>query len=490
MKHLFNIFILLMPVLGANLYGQESDTASASPSIKALYISKCAGCHGLEGDGQGAGAAIVEPKPRNFQTWMFKYKSTPASYPPLDQDLAKIIKEGLDGTSMPGFKNILSEKEIDSLVQYLKTFSFFPIEESDTLPVVEVIQPQKEPDISHGRALFEKFDCIKCHGEQGRGDGPSFDEQEDDWSNKIYPRNLTKPWTYRRGSQKEDIYKTLKLGIPGTGMPSFIGTLEQEGGSKENIEYDLWSLAAYVHSLQEPPHFETTLKAGFNEQVPENIDDNMWDNLPLARFHLIGQVVFPPRNFTPSIEDIAVKAVHNGKEVAVRVQWDDPSETTDSLPDIMAVQFPVQAEGRKKPFFFLGEEGMPVNLWVFDNGEIYEATAQGQGTMKKQKNNDLTGSWKYKNGRYQVMFKRNLTADNQNDATLLPEKFVPVAFLAWNGNRGENGSQCALSSWYYFVPKGKPSAAKYYGAFLTLIIVLVGEILIFKRINNTNKNES
>ena len=208
MKQFTIIFIFLtlnFELQTSNCIAQQIDTAQ-------IYKSKCAGCHGIEGDGQGPGASIVFPPPRNFQTWMFKYKSTPVDYPPADDDLISIIKTGLPGTSMPGFEEILTEEEIRSLAIYLERFSFFPIEKEDSLPVVEIVQPPREPDVEHGKELYKMFDCAKCHGAQGRGDGPSYPDLTDDWENQIFPRNFTKGWIYRRGSTAEDIYIALKIG--------------------------------------------------------------------------------------------------------------------------------------------------------------------------------------------------------------------------------------------------------------------------------------
>jgi hypothetical protein len=123
-----------------------------------------------------------------------------------------------------------------------------------------------------------------------------------------------------------------------------------------------------------------------------------------------------------------------------------------------------------------------VNLWVFDNGEIYEATAEGAGTLVKQDNNDLTGSWKHENGRYSVIFKRALNTGDENDLVIEMKKFSSAAFFAWDGFRGESELKCAVSSWYYFVPEGKASMKIWLAPLLAVIITFLLEVLIMKRV--------
>jgi cytochrome c553 len=42
-----------------------------------IYIEKCAFCHGPDGHGNGASAPSMIPRPRDFTTGMFEYKTTP-----------------------------------------------------------------------------------------------------------------------------------------------------------------------------------------------------------------------------------------------------------------------------------------------------------------------------------------------------------------------------------------------------------------------------
>ncbi|MCB6575180.1 c-type cytochrome, partial [Phascolarctobacterium faecium] len=41
---------------------------------KVIYDRKCALCHGVNGDGTGAAAELVDPKPRDFTSGVYKIR--------------------------------------------------------------------------------------------------------------------------------------------------------------------------------------------------------------------------------------------------------------------------------------------------------------------------------------------------------------------------------------------------------------------------------
>ena len=86
---------------------------------KALYELRCVGCHGEKGDGKGPAAELVVPKPRDFTTGLYKIR-TSANKAPTDQDLFRIITDGMPGTSMPSWA-VLPDKERWNLVAFLLT---------------------------------------------------------------------------------------------------------------------------------------------------------------------------------------------------------------------------------------------------------------------------------------------------------------------------------------------------------------------------------
>ena len=88
---------------------------------KAAYDKYCSQCHGDNGDGEGYATPFVLPKPRDFTTGVFKFRSTGNEFLPTDEDLARVVRLGIPGTSMPAFDHI-GEQAISDVVTYIKTF--------------------------------------------------------------------------------------------------------------------------------------------------------------------------------------------------------------------------------------------------------------------------------------------------------------------------------------------------------------------------------
>ena len=77
-----------------------------------MYERQCVICHGRWGDGRGDMARGMIPRPRRFTAGVFKYRSTPSGFLPTDADLARTIRGGIAGTSMPVFAGVLSERDV------------------------------------------------------------------------------------------------------------------------------------------------------------------------------------------------------------------------------------------------------------------------------------------------------------------------------------------------------------------------------------------
>ena len=84
-----------------------------------LYRLHCVHCHGISGDGRGPTAQFLNPYPRDYRKGVFKFKSTYAAAKPSDEDLVRILHNGIPGTSMPSF-SLLPRPEVDALVEYVK----------------------------------------------------------------------------------------------------------------------------------------------------------------------------------------------------------------------------------------------------------------------------------------------------------------------------------------------------------------------------------
>lgn len=131
------------------------------------YMMRCARCHGDHGDGNGQLADILDPRPRDFTSGNFKFRTTAAGALPTDEDLFRTITRGIPGTEMPSWGGLPAEIRW-MLVYYIKTFDedFSDPEYSPYLSVVKM--PPKAPSspasIAKGRQLFEQHRCVDCHG--------------------------------------------------------------------------------------------------------------------------------------------------------------------------------------------------------------------------------------------------------------------------------------------------------------------------------------
>ncbi|MFQ5804514.1 MAG: c-type cytochrome [Candidatus Methylomirabilales bacterium] len=203
-----------------------------------VFEQNCAICHGPLGDGRGMAGMMVRTKPRDFRPGIFKFRSTSTGSLPTDEDLFETISRGLRGTGMIG-QDDLPESERRAVVEYLKTFSERFQQEKPPMSIRIPRPPPRTPElIAKGRKLYQKAECFKCHGTEGRGDGPSATDLKDDWGYPIQVTDLTRP--LKRGSTPEAIYRTMVTGLDGTPMPSYEGALSDE---------EFWALSFYVASL-------------------------------------------------------------------------------------------------------------------------------------------------------------------------------------------------------------------------------------------------
>ena len=144
------------------------DVPASAPPGRRLYVRWCAVCHGPDGRGNGPAAPSLIPRRRDFTRGLFKYKSTPAAEPPTDDDLARVVANGLSASSMPYFRDVLSADEIRAVVGYLKTLSsMFAGAAPQPIPVPLRVPPDAT-SVARGRALYADLGCDGCHGANGR----------------------------------------------------------------------------------------------------------------------------------------------------------------------------------------------------------------------------------------------------------------------------------------------------------------------------------
>jgi len=209
------------------------------------YRRYCAGCHGDLGDGEGENAAWLDPKPRNFTLATFKCRSTVSGTLPTDEDIYNTVGRGVQSSNMPSW-NPLSDQARADLVAYVKHFSERWKTEKSGTPIEIAAAPAITAErIQAGQALFQKLECWKCHGVEGRANGPSSDTLTDDQNRPIKPFNFHDQTKFKCGTEDRDLYRIFMTGLDGTPMPSFADNVKPE---------EAWDLVFYLRTLQPLSH--------------------------------------------------------------------------------------------------------------------------------------------------------------------------------------------------------------------------------------------
>ena len=285
---------------------------------KELYQRNCAQCHGDKGDGNGVAAPHLQPRPRDFTSGKFKIRTTPNGALPTDEDLKHIIRVGMPYSSMPGWPH-LTDVEVANLVYYVKSFSPEFAKPDGQVEGMKIPTPPalSNESVERGKQSYAELGCAKCHGELGRTDGLTAPTLKDDFDHPILPADLTRPWTFRGGATREDIFRAVTTGLNGTPMPAF--------GEALSVE-QRWDLTDFIHSLggSESPNYSSLLTA---KKTVEEIDlakaDTLFDQAPPAFFPIVGQIMQPGRAFHPASTGITARAVYNDSDLAIELRWHD-----------------------------------------------------------------------------------------------------------------------------------------------------------------------
>ena len=214
---LFMIVLSLWITTAVEAVKPEDDRQTQEKGRR-IYERACLWCHGENGRGDGpAGWFIgryVAPRPRNFASEGFKFRSTPSGELPSDQDLFRTVTRGILDV-MPPFGS-LSEEERWQIIAYIKSFNP-SFKERAPIPLMIPFPPVPLSDasIERGRTLYFQFGCQGCHGENGKGDGVTSraGELTDGRGLRIMSTNLAGPSSFKNGASPQDIFRTLMEGV-------------------------------------------------------------------------------------------------------------------------------------------------------------------------------------------------------------------------------------------------------------------------------------
>ncbi|MDO8813003.1 MAG: ethylbenzene dehydrogenase-related protein [Gallionella sp.] len=483
--------------------GQAAAKPGDADKGKEIYDKRCTWCHGAEGDGAGAAKDMLNPPPRDFTSGNYKIKTSSfEDMAPNDDDIFRMVRDGMPGTSMPGWSDVLSEQDMWNLVAYVKTFAGF-----DKPPATQVdfgtrISSSAE-SIEKGRKLYEDGDrCVECHGKSGKGSASK--RLKGDAGERTWPRNLTKPWTFRGSDDPKDIFARISTGIAGTEMPSFA---DPKSKKKLTVE-ERWHVANYVASLAKTGRKvdadNTVVKADkLQGDLPNTPDDVRWEKSTPTTFYLVPQLIGEERYFKPSNDTITVRALYNDKAIAMLLEWDDRTrsipgdETAEKLADApiaedgVAVQLPVTIpKEMQKPYFGMGDATRPVNIWHWKSGakdapeSINLLNSRGFKEIEKLDAvaAGLNAKASYSDGTWKVLITRSLTTSlPEKDIQFAEGKFIPVAFAAWDGsNNSEKGSKHTMTTWYWLLLKPASGSGPLIAA-LVVMGLLAGGLLWWAR---------
>jgi len=510
--------LLLLPAVPAR--GPAGTTSEGAPGRDAaalergleLFADKCASCHGATGRGDGPAAYLLYPRPRDLGSGTFRVVSG-EEVMPTDADLRRTIARGMPGSAMPPWGH-LPEADLDALVEAVRhymvearvteymTLDELPRDEAleetlydlDPGDVVEVPdEPPVTPEhLARGRELYDA-NCAHCHDEDGRG----LERRDlvDSEGMPIFARDFTKG-VFKGGSDGPALARRIALGMPGTPMPQTPYPGE-----------DLWAIVHYVQTMIDEGAAErvsprrSTLVAR-RVEAPLGVDpfDPVW-----SRAESTWIALMPLWWRFERVEGVRVSALHDGRRLALRLSWDDPTEDDELVGhtrfgDAVAVQL---SGIEDPPFFGMGAAGREVDLWqwkaawqrdlrdgwvsladvyadmpterehafpavpadlVFDTARaannllsrtehvaaVEAAAAEGLGTLTSRApaDQDVRGGGTWHDGAWHVVFARELGGDGRGGTVLLAGGRASVAFAVWNGDAGDRDGQKAVSIWH------------------------------------------
>lgn len=192
----------------------------ASADGKKLYDTYCLSCHGADLNGRGVISKMLDPYPRDFSKHQFV-----VAY---EERFSDSILNGVEGTAMPAWQNVLSDEQIATLVDFIKQKALGDAPKAYTRMAVELPQPG-DPErrdykkkglvleagsVERGLEAFQKY-CASCHGKLANGKGPNAYDLE-----HPLPRNLiNKPFLNQAGLDDQRLYQSILLGVAGAPMP-------------------------------------------------------------------------------------------------------------------------------------------------------------------------------------------------------------------------------------------------------------------------------
>ncbi len=511
---------LLLPAVGGARAAQPAGAGDPLAEGKRLYTVHCLQCHGEPGDGNGPAARFLYPRPRNFGEAKFRLATTANSIPS-DDDLLRVITRGMPGSAMFPFGH-LPEGERRALAAYVRELTRTGVVQTarreaekngdkvnldelqrdvaevlkpgDALPLPAAWPPADAASVARGKTAYLKS-CNSCHGDTGKGDGVQ--EQKNNDGTPTAPRDFTRG-IFKGGREREQLFARIRLGMAGSPMPA----------TQDAADGEVADLVHFIQSLS-PPEAQTQVEHKRTQvtarrtagPLPAVIPESVWATAPPVR------VVVSPlfwRNYAEP--ELAVRAVHDGQSVALRLSWRDGScndqiGRPEDFEDMAAVQL---YRGPAEPFLGMGADGAVVDLWLWraswhhrgpqyvsplddypldspvyreklrgqpppelqtaraaGNPHTHPDAAQSAGslaakgfgstTFRPRASQLVAARSEWKDGRWTVELRRPLAVGPEGGIGLAPGDRCSAAFALWDGAARDRNGQKLVSIWHDLV---------------------------------------
>lgn len=229
---------------------------------------------------------------------------------------------------------------------------------------------------------------------------------------------------------------------------------------------------------------------------------SQWDQPTKMTVQLFPQNITTPSVYEASVATLDVKAMHNGKWLAVLLSWDDSKKdfhvSHDHFSDACAIQFPTKGAESTSPF--MGNKEAPVaimhwkaiwqedvdqhyqtvtdlypNTWVDTyrfgksvaidaknpvsqterKSPVEELIAEGFGTLTTQQHQNANGNGLWKEGKWYVVFTRPLNSKDKQDPNFKAGQKTSIAFALWEGSHKNVGARKNYAPWVPLVLEKK-----------------------------------
>ncbi len=217
-------------------------------------------------------------------------------------------------------------------------------------------------------------------------------------------------------------------------------------------------------------------------EIPIAPEDPAWNKIPPMTLPLSGQIITRPVWPEPTARALVVRSVHNGKDIAFLLEWQDNTKndrlTPGTFRDGVAVGLPL---GDAPAFFCMGQLDHYINIWHWkadwqsdidrraaraaekQSGEVrrFEVIPRRVSSVEdligggfstlttKEKQGRVQGKATWKDGIWHVVIRRPLSSEEQeNEAKLIPGRMQAIAFAVWNGENKERNGQKAVAPWF------------------------------------------